>query len=75
MQDSGSHLAPGQPAFVGGRGVMGQGHFYREQTFLWKRMEMLEGAVHLAWGLWGHSGRGTSTPKGAGHHAQQGGCC
>lgn len=46
MQDSGSHLASGQPAFAGGRGVMGLGHFYREQTFPWKRMEVLEGGMH-----------------------------
>lgn len=70
MQDAGSHPASGQPPFAGERGVMGQGHFYREQTIPWKRMGMLEGDKHLAWGLWGHSGRGTPTPKGAGHHAQ-----
>lgn len=36
---------------------------------------MLEGAQHTAWGLQGHSGRGTPPPKGAEHHAQQEGCC
>lgn len=73
MQDAGSHLA----SLCRGKGDNGPGAFLQgaNHPLEKKGMVMLEGAEHRAWGLWGHSGREIPTPKGAGHHAQQGGCC
>lgn len=75
--DAGSHLASGQPPFAGGRGDSGPGAFLQGANLPLEKegMAMLEGAEHIARGLQGYSGRGTPTPKGAGHHGQQGGCC
>lgn len=77
MQDAGSHLASGQSPFAGGREDNGPGAFLQGANLAPEKegMAMLEGAEDIAWGLQGLSGKGTPTPKGAGHHAQQRGCC